>query len=105
LGFIIFYGAFRFVFRKKLEGQLGWLALALSLIGAAIITYGGYLGGEIVYRHGTGVIAAETQTARADSLAQALESYKLGMDKQMSDMDKKMQKTAKTESGEHHHQR
>lgn len=69
LGFMAIYTAFRIVFRRKISGKLGWLSLLLALWGSAIVARVGFLGGELVFRYGTGVQQAEIQTNRADSLA------------------------------------
>jgi uncharacterized membrane protein len=69
LGFMAIYTAFRVVFRRKISEKLGWLSLILALWGSAIVARVGYLGGELVFRYGTGVKQAEIQTNRADSLA------------------------------------
>lgn len=69
LGFMVLYSAFRIVFRQKISEKLGWLSLILALWGSTIAARVGYLGGEMVFRYGTGVKQAEIQTNRADSLA------------------------------------
>jgi uncharacterized membrane protein len=58
--------------KKKSKGSLLWIAVIISLAAAALVGYEGYLGGEIVYRHGAGVLKAQEETARADSLAALL---------------------------------
>jgi len=64
---------FRPAIKKKKSGSPGWVAVFLSLAAAVLVGYAGYLGGEIVYKHGTGVQQAEIATARADSLEQLLQ--------------------------------
>ena len=58
--------------KKKKKGSLLWVAVIISLVAAILVGYEGYLGGEIVYRHGAGVLKAQEETARADSLAALL---------------------------------
>lgn len=58
--------------KKKLFGSLGWLAVLLSFVASVLVGYTGYLGGEMVYKYGAGVQQAQTETARADSLAAEL---------------------------------
>jgi uncharacterized membrane protein len=50
---------FRFAIGKRLYGNLGYIAVLLSLIAAGVVSYGGYLGGEMVYTHGVGVKAVQ----------------------------------------------
>lgn len=59
--------------KKKSKGSLLWIAVIISLAAAILVGYEGYLGGEIVYRHGAGVEKARIETARADSLEQLLQ--------------------------------
>ncbi|UCE66570.1 MAG: DUF2231 domain-containing protein [Candidatus Zixiibacteriota bacterium] len=59
--------------KKKSSGGLLWIAVIISLAAAILVGYEGYLGGEMVYRHGTGVEKARIETARADSLEQLLQ--------------------------------
>jgi len=54
-----------FLLRLILQGRPGVpeqdarLLLAVSLVGALVVTVGGFLGGRLVYRHGVGVEAGE----------------------------------------------
>jgi uncharacterized membrane protein len=59
--------------KKKSKSSLLWIAVIISLAAAVLVGYEGYLGGEMVYRHGTGVEKARIETARADSLEQLLQ--------------------------------
>lgn len=63
---LIFRPAIR---KKKSKSSLLWVAVLISLVAALLVGYEGYLGGEIVFRHGTGVEKARIETARADSLS------------------------------------
>jgi uncharacterized membrane protein len=58
--------------KKKSKNSLLWVAVIISLAAAVLVGYEGYLGGEMVYRHGAGVEKARLETARADSLEQLL---------------------------------
>jgi uncharacterized membrane protein len=58
--------------KKKSKRSFLWIAVIISLAAAALVGYEGYLGGEIVYRHGAGVLKAQEETARADSLSALL---------------------------------
>ncbi len=62
--------------KKKSKNSLLWVAVIISLAAAVLVGYEGYLGGEIVFRHGTGIKKAQIETARADSLSTLLEEYK-----------------------------
>jgi uncharacterized membrane protein len=105
LGFSVLYTIFRFIYSKKINEGLGWLSLLLVIFGCSIVTRVGYLGGQLVYTHGTGVKAAELETVRADSLSQTMDFYRKTMDQQMKEMDKQMQRLINPESlaHEHHH--
>jgi len=58
--------------KKKSRSSLLWVAVIISLVAAILVGYEGYLGGEIVFRHGAGVEKARIETARADSLSALL---------------------------------
>ena len=74
LGAAVFSLVFRPALRKKKsKNSFVWIAVFISMIATALVAFEGYLGGEIVYRHGTGVLQAETYTIRADSLEQLLQ--------------------------------
>ena len=68
LGIIVVLAIFRFVIGDRIYGSMGWIAVLIGVIGVTVVSYGGYLGGEMVYTHGAGVKQAEVSTARADSL-------------------------------------
>jgi uncharacterized membrane protein len=57
----------RFAVNRKLPGSLAWVNLIISLVATGIVSYSAYLGGEMVYRHGTGVAAAQAQSGNIDS--------------------------------------
>ena len=76
LGIMVVFAIFRFAVGEKIYGRAGWIAVLIGVVTAAIVSYGGYLGGEIVYTHGTGVREAQAATARADSLANELNSLR-----------------------------
>lgn len=59
LGIIAVMAVIRFALRDKLAGTLTWLIVCLGTISSAIVIYVAYLGGEMVYTHGTGVKAAQ----------------------------------------------
>ena len=74
--------------KKKSKNSLLWVAVIISLAAAILVGYEGYLGGEMVYRHGAGVEKAKIEAARADSLSALLEEYeaeKLEMEKEKFD--------------------
>ena len=48
--------------RGAFRGVLAWLYLALALAAAAVVGYQGYLGGELVFRHGVGTAPVQRQT-------------------------------------------
>jgi uncharacterized membrane protein len=62
--------------KKKSKSSLLWVAVIISLAAAVLVGYEGYLGGEIVFRHGAGVEKARLETARADSLAAVIKMQK-----------------------------
>lgn len=62
--------------KKKSKSSLLWVAVIISLAAAVLVGYEGYLGGEIVFRHGAGVLKAQEETARADSLSALLAEQK-----------------------------
>ena len=76
LGIVIVLAIFRFAVGERIYGSLSWIALIVGIIGAGVVSYGAYLGGEMVYTHGTGVREAQVATARADSLANELNSLR-----------------------------
>jgi len=78
LGIIVVLAIFRLAFRDKLSGGLKWVAFVIALAGAGTVAYGSYLGGEMVYRHGTGVKAAEDCAAKEASLEGQLHELKQG---------------------------
>jgi uncharacterized membrane protein len=49
----------RLALRDKLHTAIGWLIVALGGLAVISVSYGGYLGGEMVYTHGTAVKAYE----------------------------------------------
>jgi len=69
LGMTLISLIFRLTVKKNKSGWPGWMAVILSLIASALVGYGGYIGGEMVYKYGTGVRQAEIATAKADSLS------------------------------------
>lgn len=58
LGIIILYSTFRVVFRNR-YGITSWICTFLAVVGLGVVFYTGYLGGEMVFRHGVGVKAVE----------------------------------------------
>jgi len=86
LGLTLILLIFRPVVKKKKSRSLGWIAVLISLAAAILVGYEGYLGGEIVYKHGAGVRQAEIATARADSLSALLEEN--AVEKPMIDEEK-----------------
>ena len=72
LGIIVVMLILRFALKDRIYGKLGWIVFVWGVIGAGVVTGGGYLGGEMVYRYGTGVKEAQMAVARADSLAKLL---------------------------------
>lgn len=46
----------RLVLQRSAEApENGWMLLAISVVGALVVAGGGWLGGQLVYRHGIGV--------------------------------------------------
>jgi uncharacterized membrane protein len=60
LGTMVLLAVVRLVFRKKIENSLNWLPVIIGGLAIVFVSYGGYLGGEMVYSHGAGVKPAET---------------------------------------------
>jgi hypothetical protein len=57
---------------RHVEGEMGSLTFLATLIGFAVLTVGGWLGGSIVYVHGMRVLnLAEEPTQRAVTPGQA----------------------------------
>ena len=59
LGLILFLLIYRLALRKRLSGMTGWIAVIISVAAAVVVSIGGYIGGEMVYRYGTGVAAVQ----------------------------------------------
>ena len=100
LGLMLVLLIFRPAVKKKLLGKLGWVAVFLSFAASLLVGYTGYLGGEIVYKYGTGVQQAEIETARADSLAKELS--KLSDEGANSDLEEKSE-SDRHDSSDHKH--
>jgi uncharacterized membrane protein len=75
-GILIVLAVFRFAVGERLFGNAGWIAFVVSLAAALVVAYGSYLGGEMVFRYGTGVKEAQVASARADSLESELDSLR-----------------------------
>ncbi len=69
LGIVVIYALFRIVFRSRTRGITAWICTILAVAALAVVFYGGYLGGEMVYRYGVGVQAARTLTNPDDDKA------------------------------------
>jgi len=71
LGVIIVLAIFRIAVKDKIDGAMGKIALLIGIIAMAIVSYGGYLGGELVFAHGAGInkaaISAGTSETNTDS--------------------------------------
>jgi len=104
LGALVLLTAFRIVFRKRIAESLGWLSLLGTVICAAMVGYVAFLGGEMVFVHGTGVIQAEVQTARADSLAESIKTpdNKTAIDNSRRGGGKNHDELGDDHSGRHH---
>ena len=76
LGVIIVTVIFRLAIGDKIYDRFAWIGFVLALIASGIVGYGGYLGGEMVYTHGAGVMEAQIKTAEADSLREELDKLK-----------------------------
>ena len=76
LGVIIVTVIFRLAIGDKIYGRLKWIGFIMVLIASGIVGYGGYLGGEMVYTHGAGVMEAQIKTAEVDSLQNELSRLK-----------------------------
>jgi uncharacterized membrane protein len=55
LGILTLLVVWRLFVRGSFPARFGWLFLSIGLIGIGLVLTGGYLGGEMVYRHGLGV--------------------------------------------------
>ncbi|OGC96074.1 MAG: hypothetical protein A2W25_08555 [candidate division Zixibacteria bacterium RBG_16_53_22] len=55
LGILILLVIWRIFVRGSFPAKFGWLFLTIGVIGISLVLTGGYLGGELVYRHGLGV--------------------------------------------------
>jgi uncharacterized membrane protein len=60
LGLLALLTIIRLAGQKRLLGPAGWASLFVGIVAAAIVSYSAYLGGEMVYSHGTGVAPAQT---------------------------------------------
>lgn len=76
LGVIIVTVIFRLAIGDKIYSRLKWIGFIMVLIASGIVGYGGYLGGEMVYTHGAGVMEAQVKTAEVDSLQNELNRLK-----------------------------
>jgi uncharacterized membrane protein len=55
LGLIVVLAIIRLAFSKRPGGRSGWIGLAIAVIAAGVVSVGGHIGGQMVYRYGTGV--------------------------------------------------
>jgi len=97
LGVILVMVIFRLAVRERIYDRFRWIGFFMALIGSAIVGYGGYLGGEMVFAHGAGVREAEVMTAKADSLQGELEKLK-------GEAPSEQEQGMEQEHGEHEHQ-
>jgi uncharacterized membrane protein len=58
-------------FALRLGGSVGGLPVLLSVLGVVLIGVAGFLGGELVYKHGVGVGAAAGAKTEAEAQARA----------------------------------
>ncbi|OGC91501.1 MAG: hypothetical protein A2W25_00560 [candidate division Zixibacteria bacterium RBG_16_53_22] len=59
LGLVVLLTIVRLAFGKRPAGGAGWIGLAIAVIAAAIVSFGGHIGGQLVYRYGTGVMGMQ----------------------------------------------
>ena len=76
LGIIAVAAIIRWALKDKLLGFGGWLILIITAVAIGFVSYGGYLGGEMVFTHGAGVKTAEELTAKNASLQGQLNELK-----------------------------
>jgi uncharacterized membrane protein len=62
LGLVAVIFIIRLAASRRLSGPMGLLSLILALAASAVVGYSAYLGGEMVYRYGTGVAPAQAQS-------------------------------------------
>ena len=68
LGLVAVMTIVRLALHDKLKGTIGWLPVIIGGLAIVFVSYGGYLGGEMVYTHGAGVKASENcAKAKIDS--------------------------------------
>jgi len=67
LGMVIIYAAIRIVFRNRPDGITAWICAILAVAALAVVSYGAYLGGEMVYRYGVGVKTVGTPKTPTDN--------------------------------------
>jgi uncharacterized membrane protein len=59
LGLVAVLAIVRLAFHDKLDTAIGWLPVVIGGVAIVFVTYGGYLGGEMVFTHGAAVKPAE----------------------------------------------
>jgi uncharacterized membrane protein len=55
LGIIVLLAILRLAAGKKFMNTLAWVGWIIAFAAAGVVSLGAYIGGELVYRHGTGV--------------------------------------------------
>jgi uncharacterized membrane protein len=55
LGLIVLLAIVKLAANRKPLGPIGLAGLVIAVVAAGVVSFGGYLGGELVYSHGTGV--------------------------------------------------
>ncbi len=66
LGIVAALAIIRLAAARKLSGRLGWWTLAGAVVAAGVVAVGGYLGGELVFRYGTGVEGMQERSLQLD---------------------------------------
>ncbi len=66
LGIVVIYAVMRLVFRNRSGGITALICAILAVVALAVVFYGAYLGGEMVYRYGVGVQTAGTPMDQID---------------------------------------
>lgn len=76
LGLIAVLVIFRLAMHDRLNKRMGWIAFGIGAAAVIFVSYGGYLGGEMVYSHGAGVIAAENCLEKTEKLDKEIQELR-----------------------------
>lgn len=89
LGLVAVLAIFRLAMHDKLTEKMGWVAFGIGIVTIGFITYGGYLGGEMVYTHGAGVIATENYYQKNLKLEKEIQQLRGSQNQLPSDTENK----------------